>query len=334
MNKVGLGFIGCGLVVRDLHWPALTRMGDKFKIVDVASRNEEKAKAFAHMSGSETYHTDYHDVLKNPDVEAVVVSYPFEMNHRITKEALESGKHVLVEKPMAANIIEAKEMVEWEKTYSLVTMIAENFRYRETFTQAKKYIDGGAIGRPCTMLYSIILNFGRDLKWLVDSKWRLNCIGGIMLDKEVHFLAGMRLLLGEIKSAVGFAGRARDNIGPLDYVSFHGVFENGAIATMYDVASVEGCNRNDIIITGTEGTMIIEPDMNTVAINHVSGNKEKYLFDNDNTLCYIREFDDFYNAVRKGIKTKSSFWEGYKDLQMGLTALNSNDKWKDLSLDN
>jgi predicted dehydrogenase len=327
-----LGFIGSGLVAQDLHWPALARMTDRFEIIGVSSRNAEKAKGFAQLCGAGNYHTDYHDLLANKDVEAVVIAYPFEMNHLITKEALEAEKHVLVEKPLAANMKEAKEMVEWEKTVPRVTMLAENFRYHSLFEKARKYINEGIIGKPHTLLYTAISNFDRDRKWLVDSKWRFNCVGGIMLDKEVHYFALMRMLLGEVKSAIGYAGCAREDIGNTDYVTLHVVFENGAIGTMYDIASVEGYNRNDVVIIGSKGTMLIESDMETLTINESSGNSIRYIIKNDKTESYVREFSDFYNCIRNDEKPKSSFHEGYRDLQLGITALTTNERWDTLSL--
>jgi predicted dehydrogenase len=332
MDKIRLGFIGSGLVAKDMHWPALARMADKFEIIDVSSRDAEKARSFAQLCGAENYRMDYHDLLANKDVEAVVIAYPFEMNHLITKEALGAGKHVLVEKPLAASMREAKEMVEWEKAVPLVTMIAENFRYRSLFEKAHDYIRDGIIGKPHTLLFTSISNFDRDRKWLVDSKWRFDCVGGIMLDKEVHYLAMMRMLLGEVKSAIGYAGCARDDIGNTDYVTLHIVFENGAIGTMYDISSVEGYNRNDVVIVGSKGTMLLESDMESLIINETSGNSIRHVAKNDNTESYIREFSDFYNCIRNGGKSKSSFYEGYKDLQLGLTALTTNERWDVLSL--
>jgi predicted dehydrogenase len=332
MDKIRLGFIGSGLVARDLHWPALAKMTDKFEIVGVSSRNVEKARGFAQLCGAANYHTDYHDLLASKDVEAVVIAYPFEMNHLITREALEAGKHVLVEKPLAASMREAKEMVEWEKTVPLVTMTAENFRYHSLFEKARNYIDAGIIGKPHALLYTSISNFDRDRKWLVDSKWRFDCVGGIMLDKEVHYFAMMRMLLGEVKSAIGYAGRAREDIGNTDYVTLHVVFENGAIGTMYDIASVEGYNRNDVVIAGSKGTMLFESDMESLTINESSGNSIRHIMKNDKNESYVREFSDFYDCIRNGKTPKSSFQEGYKDLQLGITALTTNERWDVLSL--
>jgi predicted dehydrogenase len=302
MNKVRLGYIGCGLVVKDHHWPALSQLSDKFEVLGVVSRNVENAKLFSNICGAKYYYDDYKCLLDNSEVEAVVISYPFELNYEITKAALKAGKHVFIEKPLAPTLKEAREMVEWADSSCLVVMLMENYRYREAFTQAGRYMQEGIIGKPHTMLFSVIENFERNQKWLKNSNWRFNCVGGIMLDKEIHFCAVMRTILGEIKSAIGFAGLSRKDIGVLDYVTLHMLFENGAIGTMYDVASVEGYSRNDIVITGSEGTMIIdsrgepETEFEVLTINQTSGKKIRKYFKDDKFYSFIREFDDFYNV--------------------------------------
>jgi predicted dehydrogenase len=99
MASIKLGIIGCGIVARDLHWPVINQLREKFIIAHVSSRSEAKAREFASLTGAMRYSTDYHKLLKDEEVEAVVIAYPFKMNYEITKAALEAGKHVLVEKP-------------------------------------------------------------------------------------------------------------------------------------------------------------------------------------------------------------------------------------------
>ncbi|KNY28711.1 Gfo/Idh/MocA family protein [Pseudobacteroides cellulosolvens] len=115
MKPVKLGILGCGIAAKDLHWPALKQMKEKFEIVTVCNHTEEKAKEFAQMVGNVPYLTDYKQILANPEIEAVSILLPIHLNHQVTKEALEAGKHVIVEKPIAANMKEAEDMLSFEK---------------------------------------------------------------------------------------------------------------------------------------------------------------------------------------------------------------------------
>ncbi|MBQ9941441.1 MAG: Gfo/Idh/MocA family oxidoreductase, partial [Christensenellaceae bacterium] len=258
MRQVKLGFIGCGICARDLHWPALAQLTDKFTVTNVCSRTAEKAARFAALVGAPKYCTHVDELLADPDVEAVMINYPFEMNYELTKKALAAGKHVIVEKPMARDMADAAAMVELEKQTDLVTMIAENYRYRKTITTAKKWIGQGAIGKPAAALVTVYAHFPRDAKWLTESSWRLSCVGGIMLDRDVHWFATMRDLFGEVRHAIGYQSRIREDIGPVDQVSLHMVFENGAMGTFTDIASLEGIDKKPYVLVGSEGTIVIE----------------------------------------------------------------------------
>ena len=114
MKPVRLGIIGCGLAAKNIHWPALKKLKDKFSIVCVCNHTEPKARQFSKLVGNVPYVLDYKDLLKRPDLEAVDIILPICLNYSVTKDSLEAGKHVIVEKPLAANIKDAKEMLKFE----------------------------------------------------------------------------------------------------------------------------------------------------------------------------------------------------------------------------
>lgn len=327
MRKIKLGYIGCGIVVKDLHWPALSLMQDKFCIVNAASRNAEKAKAFAALCGASRYCTDPEELLKDEEVEAVVIAYPFEMNYDLTRKALDAGKHVLVEKPMAASMEQAAQMCQWEQNSDKVTMIAENFRYHEIVKDARHMLDQGIIGKPAYMTYTLVNHFERDSKWLTQSFWRTGCVGGIQLDKDVHYAAVMRCLMGDAKYAFGYNGIIGEDVG-MDCVNLNVVFENGAFGTLNDVSTVYGFGRNnEILIFGNEGTMVLE-GYQTLRVQKKNGELLEKDYPADNRACYVAEFNDFYDSIITGKAPKSSFLEGYKDLQLAMASIVQNEKWE------
>jgi predicted dehydrogenase len=332
MNIIKLGYIGCGLAARDLHLPAVKKMSDKFRIVAASSRNIKNAGEFAELSGAEKFSENYHDILSDSNVDAVVVTYPFTENYKITKDVLSAGKHIMIEKPIAGTIKEAEEMVEWEEKSNLVTMLAENNRYLKSFTTARRYIDEGKIGKPCALVYSNISNYSETGKWLTKSIWRLQSPGGIMLDKESHYFASMRMLLGDIKSIIGHTGSSRPEKGPMDYATISMIFENGAVGTLHDFASVEGFKRKDAVIIGTKGTLFFGDNFESLTITEISGNVIIEEFENDVTNSFVLEFEDYYNCICTNSKPKSSFSEGYKDLQACYTGLMDLERWKGLEL--
>ena len=171
MKSVKLGIIGCGIAAQSIHWPILQKLKDKFEITAICNHTEKKAKDFSKILGEVPYFLNYHDLLQRSDVEAVDIALPVHLNYQVTKDALQAGKHVIVEKPLAVNLSEAKMMLDFEDKYSLVMMVAENFRYRPIFHRIRNYLQQGKIGNPYAVFWNRFIFI--DLKNKVIAK--LNC---------------------------------------------------------------------------------------------------------------------------------------------------------------
>lgn len=331
MEKVRLGYIGCGICARDLHWPALQQLKDRFEIVNVCSRTAAKAEAFAGLVDAPRFCTQVEALLADAEVEAVVINYPFEQNCALTQAAIAAGKHVLVEKPMAGDMEQAREMLALEQPGGPVTMIAEKFYYRKSVLTAADWIQAGKIGAPTAALVQVLSHFPRDAKWLVESDWRRDCVGGIMLDRDVHWFAAIRTLFGEVRSAVGYQRTIRGDVGPAEQVSLHMIFENGAMGTFTDIASIVGVQQMPFILVGSEGTITIE-NFQRVTLQTLAGETQTVEFPEGDGGGYVEEFEDFYRAIRTGSTPRASFAQCYKDLQLGMTSLMTNDRWQQLEL--
>ncbi|MGH7451962.1 MAG: Gfo/Idh/MocA family protein, partial [bacterium] len=109
-DPLRLGVIGCGLATKNLHWPALRNLTDKFRIVAVCNHTPDKAREFAQIAGLNKFETDYRRLLDSPEIDAVLVSLPIDKNAAVTRDCLAAGKHVLCEKPLAHNLEEAKTL--------------------------------------------------------------------------------------------------------------------------------------------------------------------------------------------------------------------------------
>jgi predicted dehydrogenase len=114
MNKLKFGIIGCGGIANGKHFPALAKLSDKVEIVafcdTVIERAEKAAKEYGTADALVT--EDYKALLAREDIDVIHVLTPNVSHSYITVDALESGKHVMCEKPMAINYAEAKEMLD------------------------------------------------------------------------------------------------------------------------------------------------------------------------------------------------------------------------------
>ena len=146
MRKLKVGVLGCGGIANRKHLPAMAKNGN-FEIVafcDIIRERAEKAKAEFGEQGAAVY-TDYKELLKE-DVEAVYVLTPNSSHGPISIDAMEAGKHVMCEKPMAKTSAEAEAMLEAsERTGKLLTIGYQN-RYRSDSQYLKRACESGDLG--------------------------------------------------------------------------------------------------------------------------------------------------------------------------------------------
>jgi len=321
LGPIKLGIIGCGIAARDLHFPVLQSLKDKFKIVMVCNHTEQKAREFAEMAGGVPWTLDYKELLKNPEVEAVDITLPIHMNYETVKNAVRFKKHVIVEKPLAANIEEAKKLASIEKHYKGVLMVAENYRYSPLYLKAGEMIKEGLIGELYGAFWDIFRRMDPDNKY-AKTRWRIEhqYEGGFITDAGIHNIAVLRTLCGDFSTGIAAIESINPGIGKMDSMSFLFATSHMVKGVLNIYYSVDGYREDKLLLIGTEGTIIVEDgsritlkkegDQDTVADFPESGG-------------YLEEFEDFYKAVRGGGKVLSTFHEAYMDLTVMLGAIHS-----------
>ncbi len=330
MPPVKLGIIGCGIAAKKIHWPALKELKDQFEITLICNHTEEKAKAFSQLTGNVPYVLDYRELLQSHDVEAVDIILPIDLNYQVTKEALQAGKHVMVEKPLAANLSEAKEMLSFERQFTQVKMVAENFRYHPIFYKAKSYMDEGKIGEPYGVVWDVfhfideVKNEYAQTKWRIDHKYP----GGFITDGGIHNIAALRVLFGDIISGSAFTKSVNPKIGEVDTFSFQFLTPGNIHGVLNIFLSVNGFSQNQLYVFGKEGTILIK-DLSEITLKTA---KEELCENVKGSLGYKEEFEDFYTAIRTGKKITSSFEQAYRDLEVMLNALQSAERWPEFEL--
>ncbi len=317
MSRVKLGIIGCGIAARNLHWPALQKLQDKFEIVAVCNHTEPKAREFAEMAGGVPYDLDSRQLLQRPEVEAVDIVLPIELSYPVTRDALSAGKHVITEKPLAKNMEEAGEMLKLAATTPLVTMIAENYRYRPAYLRLKEILDSGALGN----VYAAVWNLWFEMKTTnryAQTRWRIHhqYPGGFVTDGGVHQMAALRMLTGEIVSGAAFARSVNPAIGETDTLSIQFRTDKGVDGLLNLFYTARGISRDEFLLFTTKGTVSVTGGRVILSIPGQDDQVEEVPGDSG----YVGEFEDFYNTIRFGSTVRSPFTEGYRDLQVILAA--------------
>jgi len=202
MKKIRVGFIGCGRI-SDLHALGYHQHAGA-EIAAVCDVNEETARRKQNEWNAEYSTTDYRKILHDPDIDAVEILTPQKLHERMTIEACEQGKHVLVQKPMSIDLQSCDRMIQAAEKSGTVLKVMENYIFYPPIRKAKELIDAGTIGIPITMRIKFIS--GSDGGWdipLETWEWRMveNAEGRGMqtFDHGFHMWSTAWFLMGEVE---------------------------------------------------------------------------------------------------------------------------------------
>ena len=147
MDKVRIGIIGCGGIANGKHMPSLKKLPDVEMVAfcDIVEERAQKAAREYGVEGAKVY-TDYKELLKDKTIDVVHVLTPNKQHSFITVDALEAGKHVMCEKPMAINSAEAKKMLDAAKRTGKKLTIGYQSRFRADSWYLKKCCEAGDLG--------------------------------------------------------------------------------------------------------------------------------------------------------------------------------------------
>lgn len=319
MSCVNLGIIGTGIAAENLHWPALENLTDRFRITVVSNHTEPKAKAFSERVGGVPYVLDYREVLSRDDVDAVSILLPIEWNYKVTRAALEAGKHVMVEKPLAVNMAEAAEMLKLDQQYPLVKMVAENFRYIKLREKLLTYLDDGKIGEPRIVTWDIYHHVNPEENRYAQTKWRINhqYAGGFITDGGVHNMALLRDVFGDITDGHAWTDSLNPSVGKMDSFSFRFKTQQGIKGSFNLFVSTNGIDENRLSVLGTKGSLSVKDNVIRLFTKGDSTVLDTLEYDGG----YVAEYEDFYRAITENRPVRATFAESYRDLEVLLDAI-------------
>ena len=275
MAKLRLGVIGAGSWTIASHLPQLSTRRDDVEFVAVARKGPELLKKIQSDWGFDVASEDYHDVL-DAGVDICLVASPSGLHHEQAKAALESGAHVLVEKPMTIRPEDAWDLVDTADALGRHLVVSFGWNYRPMMNAAKELMDEHGVGRiehlmlhMASQTRELLLGTGAYPDAAPDSipetrTWTdpLLSGGGYAQAQLSHALA-MALWLTDLRAAEVFAFMAG---APETAVELHDAtvirFEGGAIGTM-DGGSDHlnaGANKHqlELRVIGSEGQFQID----------------------------------------------------------------------------
>jgi len=242
--KKNIAVIGCGYwgknLVRNFY-----ELNSLYAVCDI---DEDRLKLFKEKYTDVDVCTDYKILLKNPEVEAVVISSPAITHYHIAKEALSANKDVFVEKPIALNYNEGEELVSLAKEKNKILMIGHILEYHPAIIKLKEIINKGEIGK-IRYIYSNRLNLG---------KFRTE--ENILWSFAPHDISVIIDLLGEMPTEVSAHGGNYINPNITDVTTTNMSFANGVKAHIF-VSWLHPYKEQKLVVIGGK-KMVVFDDVN------------------------------------------------------------------------
>lgn len=312
MDKLKVGLIGIGRIAQD-HLAALAKV-EAAEVFALSSRNREALTKAAERFGAKALYQDYHELLANKDVQAVMICTPNRLHYSMALEALEAGKHVFLEKPMAETLREGCNIAITAAAEGLTVSVCYLSRYMPVFAEAARLIKSGAVGKP--LMFTGRRFWHRDKFpewWAAEKHLAIPHFGSHSLDLGVWYLGGTgtRVFAEGLSTKSAFSGESE--------YSLVARMTTGAILSLDFSMTCRRAQFDHVIIC--ENATISIPGVTKILLD------EKTHFEIDEDDCYKKGFyeeaKEFVAAVLEDRESLTSAGESLKSMELVEAAVRS-----------
>lgn len=259
--SIRVGIIGCGLMGRR-HADGYLQLPDRAVVVACCDSNVEAAADLARQIDQPDVRVlpEWQAVIDDEAVNAVSICMPHHLHAPLVVAALEAGKHVLLEKPMAMNLAEARLMVDTATRMGRVFMVAQNQRYIAAHDHIKALLEQGAIGD----IFAVRIDGNQLLSriyppghWLFS---KATSGGGVIRTTAIHKIDLLRYLVGEVRRVSAFQkiSGLNPDMDCEDVAAISMEFVNGAVGEAFFTfaarhAPISTATGELTVLYGTQG---------------------------------------------------------------------------------
>ncbi|MCJ7469500.1 Gfo/Idh/MocA family oxidoreductase [Candidatus Bathyarchaeota archaeon] len=315
MKKIGLGIIGLGYIGKvHLRHSLKLANANLVAVSDISKRALRNARE----SGVKKTYSDYEQLLKDPEIDAVIIALPTHLHLQCAKKAAEEKKHIFLEKPIARNVEEAEEIVSAAKRNSAKLMIGYPLRFNPTFRNVKDKIRSGTLG-DVEIAHAVNIGSGpffhreQDYAPTPVPEWWFNkelTGGGVLIDLGSHMVNLLRWYFGEItdiKSHLGY----RFNFDFEDSATCLARFESGTLGVI-SLGWFSHVTSVQVELFGTvqhANTQHRAPNPLLTAFQMLTMGRSEFF------ASHLAELQHFVNCITQDSSLSSSGEDGLKDLE-------------------
>lgn len=322
-KKVKIAVIGTGRM-GSVHVRNIVQQVPGADLAAVCDIRLEVAKAVADEMGIQRVVRDYHELLADPEIEAVLIAASTNAHDYIMKDAAAAGKHIFCEKPLALELDKIDEALDAVEKAGVKLQVGFNRRFDKSFRKVREIVASGEIGRPCILHIT-----SRDPE--VPDMEFMRVSGGMFLDMTIHDFDMARFQVGDVEEVYAMGGvliePALNEFGDIDTNVVTLKFANGAVGAIDNSRQAVYGYDQRLEVFCSNGTARTENDTENMT---VKGNPDGFhssriphFFMDRYAPCYVEEIRQFIECVREDKPTPINGQDGRAAVVLGYAAWKS-----------
>ncbi|NLW35669.1 Gfo/Idh/MocA family protein [Syntrophorhabdus aromaticivorans] len=247
-----IGIIGAGKIVTNAHLPSYAA-GDQVKVLALADQNPQVLTPLAERYAIPLTFTNYHELLKVPEIEVVDIAVPANCHRQVVLDALAAGKHILCQKPLSDTWDDAVAMAAAAKQCGLILAVNQNARWIPSYRRCGELIRQGKIGEPMLTIFE-------DHYWTDHHPYELEQDRFLLLKNTIHKVDAIRSWLNAepiTLSAHTTKTTTHPALGESQVTMVLG-YASGHVVTLIDDGASSSPGFRRILIQGTEGALRLD----------------------------------------------------------------------------
>jgi len=323
-RKVKIAVIGTGRM-GSVHVRNIARQIPEADLVAICDIRLEVAQAVADGLDIQRVVKDYHELLADPEIEAILIATSTNTHAFIMKDVASAGKHIFCEKPLALGLEEIDEALVVVAKAGVKLQVGFNRRFDKSFQQVRAIVASGEIGRPCILRIT-----DRDPE--VPALEFLRVSGGMFLDQTIHDFDMARFQVGEIEEVYATGGVLIEpelkEFGDIDTNVVTLKFANGAVGAIDNSRQAVYGYDQRLEVFCSNGTAMANNEFENTSVMGTPGGflsaKLPHFFMQRYAPCYVEEVRQFIECVRDDKPTPTTGKDGRAAVVLGHAA------WKSL----
>lgn len=317
---VNLAVIGTGRM-GSVHCRNIVRHIPEIKLVAVCDIRLEVAQSIAAELGIQRVEEDYHRLLENPDIEAVLIAASTYAHDTIIKDSAAAGKHIFCEKPIAVDLEKIDQSLQAVQSSGVKLQVGFNRRFDRSFQKVHEIVSSGDIGHPCILHIT-----SRDPE--VPAMEFMKTSGGMFMDMTIHDFDMARYQMGDVEEVYATGNVLIEpklkEFNDIDTSLVMLKFTNGAIGVIDNSRQAVYGYDQRLEVFCSQGTALSENERENVAVKGsregFSSSRIPHFFMDRYASCYVDEIRQFADCVREETIVPVTGEDGRAAVVLGLAA--------------